>query len=155
MSRLLLKIRHFQAEDLGELHEIDRICFPEEIAFSRAELLFHLKHPQSISWLAEGSDGILGFVLGRIENPHCAHVLTLDVVPRARQRKIATRLMHEFHKELENRDIHVAILEVDVNNLKAQGLYGKLGYKRAGIILGYYRGTEHAYRMMRIAKMQD
>ena len=63
MSGLLLTIRYFQAEDLGELHEIDRICFPEGIAFSRAELLFHMIQPQSIARVAQGSDRILGFVI--------------------------------------------------------------------------------------------
>ncbi len=146
----LLKIRRFKAEDLGELYEIDRICFPEDIAFSRTELLFHLTHLQSITCVAQGADRILGFVLARVEDRQYAHVLTLDVVPQVRQGKIGTRLMNELHRELEDRNIHAAVLEVGVTNLKAQRLYEKLGYRRIGTLAGYYRGKEDAYQMIRL-----
>ena len=152
MSGLLLTIRYFQAEDLGELHEIDRICFPEGIAFSRSELLSHLIQPQSIARVAQGSDGILGFVIAKVEAPFYAHIITLDVIPAARRRKIGTKLMNEVHHELENRNIGMVGLEVGVDNRKAQRLYGKLGYQRMGILSGYYRGREDAFRMMRRLK---
>ncbi len=87
-------------EDLGELHEIDRICFPAHISFSRSELLYYINHPKSITRVAEAPGRILGFVLARIESGKRAHIITLDVIPEARKKKIGTMLMSEIHCEL-------------------------------------------------------
>lgn len=152
MSELPLTIRCYQAGDLSRLHEIDRICFPEDVAFSLGELLFHLCHPKSIARVAEGPRGILGFVLARIDSLMQSHVITLDVVPEFRRCRIGTNLMNELHSELEKQHIFVAFLEVNVANTPAQRLYEGLEYRRLGTLSGYYRGREDAYRMARLMK---
>jgi len=139
-------------EDAGNLHEIDRICFPADIAFTRAELLFHLNHPKSIARVARGPARIIGFVLARIETDYQAHVLTLDVIPEARRSKVGTLLMDELHRELDARQIAVAVLEVSATNLPARRLYEGLGYHYLERIAGYYRGRDDAYRMGRLMK---
>jgi len=151
MSRLPLRIRNSQADDLEALYQIDQICFPEDIAFSRIELAFYLNHPQSIAWVAEGTAaGILGFVLAHIENPARAHVLTLDVVPQARQRRIGTSLMDALHRELRKQKIEAIVLEVGVRNVPAQHLYDRLQYRYVRTLPGYYHGREDAYQLARI-----
>ena len=98
------------------------------------------------------TDGrILGFVLALIESGSDAHIITLDVIPEARQQKIATRLMNEIHNELKKEGISVIFLEVGVNNLPAQCLYRGLHYQYIETLAGYYRGREDAYRMARFA----
>jgi [ribosomal protein S18]-alanine N-acetyltransferase len=149
MSRLPLKIRRPKTEDLEELFEIDRICFPAGIAFSQVELLFHLRHSKSIAWLAEDAGRILGFALARIESQSRAHIITLDVIPEARQQKLGTTLMSALHRALQARKVGVACLEVAVGNLPAQRLYERLQYQYLGILPGYYRGLEDAYQMAR------
>jgi ribosomal-protein-alanine N-acetyltransferase len=150
MSELALRIRNAKAEDLEALYRIDHICFPEDIAFSRAELGLHLNHPKSIARVAEGPGGILGFVLARVEKRARAHVITLDVIPAVRQCRIGTSLMNTLHGELEKRGIGATILEVGVRNVPAQRLYEKLHYQYLGTLSGYYRGREDAYRMERV-----
>jgi len=152
MPELSPRIRDFQREDLEVLCEIDRICFPEDIAFSRAELIFYLNHPKSIARVAEGPGRILGFVLARVESPVSAHVITLDVVPDVRQRRIGSALMNNLHREFEKQNIGVAVLEVGTGNLAAQHLYEKLQYRYLETISGYYHGREDAFRMARIFK---
>jgi ribosomal-protein-alanine N-acetyltransferase len=150
MSRLPLRIRNTQADDLEVLYQIDQICFPEDIAFSRIELAFYLNHPQSIAWVAEEPAGILGFVLAHVENATRAHVLTLDVVPAARQCSIGTSLMDTLHRELRRRKIEATILEVGIQNVPAQRLYEKLRYQYLRILPGYYHGREDAYQMAHV-----
>jgi ribosomal protein S18 acetylase RimI-like enzyme len=152
MSGLPLRIRNFQDEDLELLCDIDRICFADDIAFSRAELLFHLNHPKSITRVGEGLGRILGFVMARIENPSCVHVLTLDVVPDARRCRIGISLMRALHRILAKESIGIAVLEVSVRNQPAQRLYEKLQYRYVETLHGYYRGREDAYRMIRVAR---
>jgi [ribosomal protein S18]-alanine N-acetyltransferase len=150
MAALLSRIRSFRTEDLTELHEIDGVCFPAHIAFSRSELFFYLNHPKSITRVAEAPGRILGFVLARAESGKRAHIVTLDVVPEARKQKIGTMLMNEIHCELKKIGVRAIFLEVEAGNLPAQRLYQGLQYKFVGILEGYYQGREDAYRMARI-----
>lgn len=142
-----VKIRKFRAADLETLHRIDLVCFPEDIAFSRAELEFCFNHPQSIARVAEGVGRILGFVLARIESPFYAHILTLDIVPEARRCRIGTSLMEELHGRLKKGGIGAAILEVAVSNVPARCLYEKMNYQYLGRLPGYYHGRDDAFRM--------
>jgi ribosomal-protein-alanine N-acetyltransferase len=150
MSEPPLRIRNFRAGDLETLYQIDRICFPEDIAFSRTELAFYLNHSQSIARVANEPGRILGFVLAHIENSSYAHVLTLDVVPEARRRKIGTALMETLHSKLKMKGIGAAILEVGIGNIPAQRLYERLHYQYLATLRGYYHGKDDAYRMARV-----
>jgi [ribosomal protein S18]-alanine N-acetyltransferase len=150
MSDLPLRIRSLHGRDWNALFEIDQICFPADIAFSRGEFAFYLNHPKSIARVAEGSGRILGFVLARVGQRSIAHVLTLDVIPEVRQHQIGTKLMEALHRELKKRGIGVCVLEVAIGNLAAQRLYEKLKYRYLETLIGYYRGREDAYRMVRV-----
>jgi [ribosomal protein S18]-alanine N-acetyltransferase len=150
MSVQLSRIRSFRIEDLGELHEIDRICFPAHISFSRSELLFYLNHSKSITRVAEAPGRILGFVLAQVEDGKRAHVITLDVIPEARQLRIGTMLMNEIHCELKKIGVRAIFLEVGVANFPAQRLYRGLQYRFVGTLAGYYHGREDAYCMARL-----
>lgn len=151
MAGLPLRIRNFRAEDLDELFEIDRICFPADIAFSRGELIFYLYNPKSIARVAGASGRILGFVLAQIvgRGGSSARVITLDVIPEFRQHKIGTALMNTLHDELKKQGIQTSVLEVGVLNTPAQRLYEKLRYQYLETLAGYYRGREDAYRMVK------
>jgi [ribosomal protein S18]-alanine N-acetyltransferase len=144
-----LRIRHFQPEDLRQLREIDQICFPAHISFSRAELLFYINHSKSITRVAEAAGRILGFILALVESSRRAHVVTLDVVPEVRRQKIGTMLMDEIHRELEKIGIASIVLEVEIGNLPAQNLYERLEYQYVRILRGYYHGRADAYQMVR------
>ena len=152
MRGLPLTIRNFQDEDLETLCEIDRICFADDIAFSRAELRCQIHNCKSITRVGEGLGRILGFVIARIEDSSYAHVLTLDVVPEARRCRIGISLMRAMHRVLAQEKIRAAILEVSARNLPAQRLYEKLQYRRLETLHGYYQGREDAYRMVRICR---
>jgi ribosomal protein S18 acetylase RimI-like enzyme len=145
-------IRDFKIKDLEAFYRIDQICFPEYMAFSRAEFISYLNHSKRIARVAETSGRIIGFILARIQGSLYAHILTLDVVPDARQSRVGTQLMKALHEELERLKIGTSILEVDIANIAAQRLYKKLQYKYVGLLPGYYREREDAYRMVRRCK---
>jgi [ribosomal protein S18]-alanine N-acetyltransferase len=145
-----LRIRNFRPQDLDDLCRIDQICFPAYMAFSRADFISYLNHPKRIARVAETSGRIIGFILARIQRSSYAHILTLDVVPDARQCRVGTKLMTVLHKELERLKIGACVLEVGVRNIAAQRLYETLQYKNIGILPGYYREREDAFQMIRI-----
>jgi [ribosomal protein S18]-alanine N-acetyltransferase len=143
-----LRIRCSRAEDIDELHRIDQICFPSHISFSRAELSSYVCHSKSIARVAEAQGSILGFVLALTEASRQAHVITLDVVPEARRRKIGTMLMEEIHRALKRRGARAIFLEVGTENIPAQRLYEALQYRTIGKLPGYYHGREDAQLMV-------
>jgi ribosomal-protein-alanine N-acetyltransferase len=147
-----LRIRKYQADDLEALCRIDRICFPDFMAFSRAEFVWYLNHPKRIAQVAETSGRIVGFILARIQRSSYAHIITLDVAPDARHCRVGTKLMAVLHHELERLKIGTCVLEVGVGNLAARQLYEKLQYQYIGLLSGYYREREDAYRMVRIGE---
>jgi len=145
-----LRIRDFHAKDLSTLHDIDRLCFPADIAYSRRDLLCCLSQTGVITGIAESDGGIVGFILARIENSRQCHVLTLDVVPGARRHGIGSTLMEYLHHCLKERKISRAVLEVATDNVAAQRLYERLDYRVVGTLPGYYNGGQDAYRMRRL-----
>ena len=150
MSGTSLRIRDFHPKDLETLYEIDRLCFPAEIAFTRRDFLYMLGYPDSIARIAHESCGVVGFILGNIESGRRGRILTLDVVPAARRRGIGFGLMEDFHHILRTRNIREVVLEVGTDNYAAQRLYEKMQYRRVETLSGYYGGNMDAYRMMRI-----
>src|SRR3989442_891534 len=75
--------------------------FPPDIAYSRTEMLSYIRHPKSISRVAELANTIAGFVVGNIEPERAGHVLTLDVIPAVRRQGLGTALMEALHHEFE------------------------------------------------------
>ena len=118
MPKLSIRIRNYQQDDLDALYAMDQACFAEHTAFSRKELQQSIHHPHSVSFIAEQSGVIVGFVVARIR-PAYAHVLTLDVSPEARRAKIGVTLMKRLHNELSTRGVKCAVLEVSVENSPA------------------------------------
>jgi ribosomal protein S18 acetylase RimI-like enzyme len=109
-----------------------------------------LNHADSITRIAEVRSEILGFVIAQIETDRWAHVLTLDVVPEARRRKIGSALMASVHDSFKARQVLMSFLEVDSANQGAQLFYEALNYRYVATLRGYYAGRSDAYRMMRV-----
>jgi ribosomal-protein-alanine N-acetyltransferase len=143
-------IRDVRAEDAQLLYDIDQICFPADLAYSRAEFLSYLRHPLLIGKVAEVQGKVSGFAIARLEAGAHAHVITLDVIPEARRRKVGTRLIEALHREFRKRGVTQITLEVDTSNEAAQRFYLKMGYLRRVLLRGYYKARKDAYSMVLI-----
>jgi len=144
-----ITIRDFRPEEIPRMHEIDLICFPDYMAYSRAELVFFLKHPAAITRIAERGGEIAGFAVGGREPGARAHIITLDVVPEARRCGIGAALMAALHEAFRERGVAQVVLEVATGNEGAQRFYVELGYERKNLLRGYYKNRSDAYQMMR------
>jgi len=142
-------IRDYRAEDLTILYTIDQTCFTADIAFSKAEISFYLSHRSSITRVAEINREVVGFVMGRIEQSSLGHVVTLDVLPRARRCGIGTKLMRVLHDEFRKKDVSWAVLEVMASDQRARRLYEKFQYRYVETLPRYYSGRHDALRMAR------
>lgn len=69
-----------------------------------------------------------------------AEVLTVGVIPAARRRGIARRLLRALLATAVTRGATEAFLEVRVDNVAARRLYEAEGFARVGLRRGYYDG---------------
>jgi ribosomal-protein-alanine N-acetyltransferase len=137
-------IRGFQKRDMVGLHQLDHICFPPEIAYSKSELKYFLTHPRCSCWIAEQvNHELAGFVIvqrtRRIRRP-AGHIVTLDVDPMERRRGLGTLLMNTVEEQMKQEGVTLMSLEVAENNTAAQNFYRGLGFVCSGKIAKYYGG---------------
>jgi [ribosomal protein S18]-alanine N-acetyltransferase len=141
-------IRPFQGRDLVRLYQLDQVCFPQGVAYSRAELQYFLTHPKCSCWIAEQPGSKLaGFVIleraNRDGHP-AGHIITLDVDPDDRRHGLGTLLMQTAEAQMKMEGAAVISLEVAVNNAAARQFYRGLGFVSRGKIAKYYGGSVDA-----------
>jgi ribosomal-protein-alanine N-acetyltransferase len=135
-------IRH-----LDMLYEIEKACFKEE-AFSRQQIANLLGDYNSISLVAIEDGRIVGFIIGAIYVERKAlggHVLTIDVLPRYQRKGVGLRLMQAIERIFVEKDVKTCHLEVREDNLKALGLYEKVGYEKTRRLKSYYGRADGLY----------
>jgi ribosomal protein S18 acetylase RimI-like enzyme len=144
----VVQLRSYRKQDLAGLHQLDQVCFPQEIAYSRAELQHFLNHPQCFCWIAEQPDRKLaGFVIterARRNGLPAGHIVTLDVDPSARRRGLGTLLMQTAENQMKQEGAGLMSLEVAQNNAPALRFYRGLGFVSRGRIAKYYGGRVDA-----------
>jgi ribosomal-protein-alanine N-acetyltransferase len=150
----MIRLRSFQTRDLAGLHRLDQVCFPREIAYSRAELRYFLTHPKCSCWIAEQpEDKLAGFVIferaSRQGHP-VGHIVTLDIDPDERRRGLGTLLMQTAEEQLKQEGTDVLSLEVAENNPAARQFYRSLGFEVRGRIAKYYGGKVDAEVMEKV-----
>lgn len=144
----MVQLRSYRKQDLAGLHQLDRVCFPQDIAYSKAELQHFLNHPRCFCWIAEQPDcKLAGFVIterARRNGLPAGHIVTLDVDPSARRRGLGTLLMQTAENQMKQEGAGVMSLEVAENNATALRFYRGLGFVNRGRIARYYGGTVDA-----------
>jgi len=96
-----------------------------------------------------------------------AHITNVATDPRHQRRRVATRLLHDLILQAIDMGANAVSLEVRVTNWGAQRLYGRFGFRPAGIRKNYYqelhedalimwtddmRSPEYAMRLEAIAR---
>ena len=133
------QLRDYHSSDLTRLSEIDRECFPPEIACAAAQLRAMMREERGFAIVAEVEDeGVVGFVIASKIEPKLGHIVSLDVLPRFRRQGIGTSLMSAAGGRLAALGAETLRLETPESSQGAQQLYRKLGLSRVGFIEGYY-----------------
>jgi ribosomal-protein-alanine N-acetyltransferase len=150
----MIRLRSFKQQDLAGLHKLDQVCFPREIAYTKAELRYFLTHPRCSCWIAEhGESKLAGFVIverasrnGRLTG----HIVTLDVNPAERRRGLGTLLMQTAEEQMKEEGAGAMSLEVAESNSVAREFYRRLGFATVGRISKYYAGRVDAEVMEKV-----
>jgi [ribosomal protein S18]-alanine N-acetyltransferase len=145
------RLRPAQSEDFEALYALDQACFVPGIAWSKAELLYFLKHPSNFAVVAEAdAPGIAGFAIAgtlRRGGKAAGRLITIDVRAEARRQGLGHALLQAVEARLRAVGATAIVLEVAVDNASAQTFYERHGFCRTGRIPGYYLGKIDALAM--------
>jgi [ribosomal protein S18]-alanine N-acetyltransferase len=136
---------------LGELYEIEKLCFEEE-AFSKQQIGYLLEDYNAVSFIARVDGEIAGFIIGRVDlirNRPVGHIMTIDVAPNYRRKGIAQKLMLKTEAIFKTKGVKECRLEVRENNVAALSLYLKLGYEKISLLEQYY-GEAHGFYLRKV-----
>ncbi len=147
-------IRKAKKEDLDDIMEIEKKCFPGPIAYSKSQLRYLLLHANSASFVEICRSVIRGFVIATFhEGSSIGHIETIDVDPAYAKLGIGLKLLTHAEDDMRKRGKKWSLLEVSEGNRPALRLYNKAGYVVKDRIKKYYRyehaGTRDALRMIK------
>src|SRR5947209_9676970 len=137
----MIELRSCRREDFAQLWGLDQRCFPEDIAYSKQELAYYLRHKSAICLAAWKENHLQGFILGHPEARGFGHIITLDVDSSARRAGLGSTLMKALEEKFVSAGCTSVFLEVAVNNRSALGFYKKHGYSVIKTLPRYYPGN--------------
>jgi [ribosomal protein S18]-alanine N-acetyltransferase len=142
-------LRGAEVDDLPRLWALDRICFEPGIAYSRREIRRFLALPGALGIIAEIGGRLAGFSLGYPDGD-AARVVTLDVHPDFRRRRLGRRLLGDLLGRFAAAGCVRSLLEVDVRNSGAIAFYRREGFQEIGRIPSYYGRGLDAFEMEKV-----
>ena len=108
-----------------------------------------LENKNSMYIVAKLNNQIVGFA-GIWFSVDDIHITNIVVKKNCRNQKIGSLMLNNLIELCENRTQKSITLEVNSNNIPAQKLYQKFGFKNVGIRKKYYNNTEDAIIMTKI-----
>ena len=105
-----------------------------------------LENKNSMYIVAKLNNQIVGFA-GIWLSVDDIHITNIVVKKSCRNQKIGSLMLNNLIELCENRTQKSITLEVNSNNIPAQKLYQKFGFKNVGIRKKYYNNTEDAIIM--------
>ncbi len=124
--------------DLDEVLIIERHSFPS--AWSRGSYERELRSDNSHYFAARHRDQLVGYA-GMWVVLDEAHITTLAVHPRRRRRGLGSRLLLLLIEQARRQGATRMTLEVRERNEAARSMYRKFGFRRKGVLRGYYGDT--------------
>jgi len=141
-----IRLREYRARDFDALCELDRVCFPLAIAYSRHDMQAYLSAPGADCVVAENNGGVVGFCI-TVRAKQQAYIVTIDVAEGLRKQGIGGALIVEAEKRLASRGIRVVALDTATDNVSAIAFWQTHGYRKIGIRKGYYPDGRDAFAM--------
>jgi ribosomal-protein-alanine N-acetyltransferase len=141
----MFRLRDYRPGDFERLYALDQSCFDPQLAYSRAELRFYVRHPATFTIVADQSqpaetddNAIAGFLIAHRRRGGVGHVITIDVDAPYRRSRVGTLLMEEAERRLREQGCSAVTLETAVDNVAAISFYMKRGYSITHTLRGYY-----------------
>ena len=132
------RIRRAEISDLDALVSLEQRCFDYDV-MSRRSFRRQLANKNNIVLVAEAAKGIVGYALIFLRNGATwARLYSLAVDPEWRGQRISRLLLDDVESTLKAMKKTGLRLEVVEDNVSAQALYTRSGYRQTRVRLGYY-----------------
>jgi [ribosomal protein S18]-alanine N-acetyltransferase len=143
-------------DDVPRVHEIDVLSFT--LPWPEKSYVFELlENPTTLAVVAEipsqdAKPVVIGMAVVWILVEE-AHIATIAIHPEYRGHGYGKKLLAETIRKTMQRGTTQATLEVRANNLIAQQMYGKFGFKDVGRRLQYYKDNDEDAVIMAVDKL--
>ncbi|HET9169012.1 MAG TPA: ribosomal protein S18-alanine N-acetyltransferase [Actinospica sp.] len=138
-----VELRRMRWWDIPGVILLEHTAFPED-AWSVGMFWSELAEASTRYYLVaeeygdEDGPRLIGYA-GLLAGMGEAEVLTIAVDPKRESRGLGAVLLTELMREAARRDCDDVVLEVRVDNDRAQKLYRRFGFEEVGIRKGYYQ----------------
>lgn len=139
------RLRPANLADVAVIEALEQQLFPED-AWSREMISNEISHETRSYWVAVEGEAILGYA-GIMVVADTADVQNIAVLPALEGRGIGTALLTRLHEQAVERGAREVLLEVRVDNHRAQELYRRFGYRDLAVRPMYYPGGVDALIM--------
>jgi ribosomal-protein-alanine N-acetyltransferase len=142
-------IRQASKDDLGDLLNLENICFKEE-TFQTRQLKYLILKAKSIVLVAEIEGNIIGSMIILLRKHILnARVYSLNVHPEFRRMGIASSLMDFASDLIERKGFNNITLETGITNTAAQNLYRSKGFHVDKKLSYYYSNGDDAFHLIK------
>jgi ribosomal protein S18 acetylase RimI-like enzyme len=147
-------LRSYSPADFEAIYDIDQVCYPPEIAYSRRELRNYLRFPGAECVVAEikaksdPAGGIIGFCITARHRTD-GYIITMDVLAPYRRQHVGSALLAEAECRLAENGVVQVGLETATDNDSAIAFWMKHGYRKVGVRKHYYPGGRDAFSMVK------
>jgi [ribosomal protein S18]-alanine N-acetyltransferase len=143
-----ITLRNNTPEDFDTLHEIDQLCYEDEVAYTKRELRAYLRFRGSECVVAEADGAIAGFCISARQGER-GYIVTIDVLPQFRRAHVGTALLDEIERRLAANGVREVALETATDNESAVAFWKKHGYRSRGVREDYYPNGRDAFAMVK------
>jgi ribosomal-protein-alanine N-acetyltransferase len=148
----MVRVRQAVAGDAKEMVRIARLsATAAQWTPAQYEALFSERsHQIRLAMVVEQEAGVCGFLIGRAVADEW-EIENIAVLPDARRRGLASRLLNEFLALVESKTGASVYLELRESNRAAHGLYQKWGFSEAGRRKNYYQEPQEDALILKIS----
>jgi len=148
-SSLKPHIRQAEKDDLGDLLNLENICFKEE-TFHTRQLKYLILKAKSIVIVAEYEGNVIGSMIILLRKHILnARIYSLNVHPEYRRMGIARSLMDFAADIIKKIGYDNITLETGITNNAAQNLYVSKGFHVDKKLSNYYTNGDDALHLIR------
>jgi len=142
-------IRPAALADLDSLVALENACFDID-RLTRRQFRYMLTKAQAATLVAQGEDGLLGYVMLLFSRgTSVARLYSIAVAQQARGQGVGRALVEAAELTARDSDRFYVRLEIRRDNLASQRLFDSCGYRRFGVLSGYYEDHMEALRYER------
>jgi len=137
-------MREYRPEDFQTLWEVDQLCFPPGISYSRYELSVYIRRRNTFTLVVDSNDAhnakqkIIGFLVAETSRSQGGHVITIDVLAEARKQGIGSALLQSAETRIRSAGCSAVYLETAVDNVVALAFYKRHGFDVIETVPRYY-----------------